>query len=99
MLLISLNSEPNQTRRYPFTALLAVAGAWLTFALLVLSGALFCILLPPLIPLYVAAIVSAGGLLASAHDYAKQRAIVEPSRLRVSRDAQQPSPAVAPRAT
>jgi hypothetical protein len=98
MSLISLDSEPQPTRRYPLTALLAVAGAWLAFAILVLAGAFFCILLVPLIPFYVVAIVSSGGLLSAAHDYAKRQAIVETSRLRVSRDAHQPSPAVAPRA-
>jgi hypothetical protein len=94
----SFDSSPRQRTRYPFRALLAVAAAWLAFAILVFAGAFFCVLLVPLVPLYVGAIVSSGGLLAAAHEYARSQARVEPSRLALSRDAQQPSPAAAPRA-
>ena len=97
MSLNSFDSLPIRTR-YPFRAILVVAAAWLAFAILVFSGALFCVLLLPLVPFYVGAIVSSGGLLAAAHEYARSQARVEPSRLRVSRDAKQSSPAAAPEA-
>lgn len=94
----SFDSRSSHRTRYPLRAILALAGAWLVFAVLVFSGALFCVLLLPLVPLYVGAIVSSGGLLAAAHEYARSRARVEPSRLRLSRDAQQSSPTAAPEA-
>ncbi len=67
----SFDSLPSHRTRYPFRAILAVAAAWLAFAILVFSGALFCVLLLPLVPFYVGAIVSSGGLLAAAHEYAR----------------------------
>jgi hypothetical protein len=94
----SLNYPAAPRNRYPLRALLAVALAWLAFAILVFSGAFFCVLLLPLVPLYVGAIVSSGGLLAAAHQYARSQSRVEPSRLRVRRDAQQSSPNAAPEA-
>lgn len=95
---ISLSSSSKQRTRYPLRAWLAVAAAWLAFAVLVFTGALFCVLLLPLVPFYVGAIVSSAGLLSAAHEYARSQGRVEPSRLAVSRDAPQPSPAAAPRA-
>jgi hypothetical protein len=93
----SFDSLSDQRTRYPFRAFLAVAGAWLAFAVLVFSGALFCVLLLPLVPFYVGSVVSSAGLLSAAHQYARSPARGEPSRLRL-RDAEQSSPAAAPEA-
>ncbi len=76
--------------RYPLRAIVAVAGAWLVFALQVFSGALFAILLLPLVPLFIVFVLSGAGLLASAHQYAASVARREPlpTKLAVRTDAQ-----------
>jgi hypothetical protein len=65
--------------RYPFHALLAVAGAGVLFFFDMVVGFLFMALVPPLIPVYVCVLFAGGCLVGNALKYATRVSIREPA--------------------
>jgi hypothetical protein len=87
--------------RYPARAILAVAGAWLVFLLLLIIGFGALALIAPIACFYVAGLVGYVGLLSEAHEYARRQAYVVASpkpaayasRAALSRSRSKPSTA------
>jgi len=74
---------------YPLHALLLVGAAWVLYAVVLLVSALLLLPCVPLAPALVMLMVALGGLLASAHEYA--RSVARPRRrgtLLARRDAE-----------
>jgi hypothetical protein len=67
--------------RYPFHAILAVAGASLLFLFDMVVGFLFMALVPPLIPVYVCVLFAGGCLVGNALKYATRVSIRVPAAM------------------
>jgi hypothetical protein len=79
---------PKTHLRYPFHAVVLVAAAWLFYAVVLLVSALLLLPCVPLAPVLVMLMIALGGLLSSAHEYA--RSVAQPrarGRLAARRDA------------
>ncbi len=75
--------------RYPLHAVLLVGAAWFFYAVVLLVSALVFLPCIPLAPAIVVLMISLGGLLSSAHEYA--RSVARPrarGRLAPRRDAE-----------
>ena len=70
--------HPHFRTRYPALAVVGVVGAILAGVLEIIVMAVLVMAFPPLIPAFFAAAVGHGCLLASALDYARSHARVEP---------------------
>jgi hypothetical protein len=67
--------------RYPLKALLMVAGTGLLFFFDLTVGFLFMAMVPPLIPVYVCVLFSAGCLVLSAVQYARRVSVPVPAAM------------------
>lgn len=67
-----MSDQKSEVRlRYPLHALLLVGAAWVFYGSILLVTALFFLPCIPLAPFVVVLMVSLGGLLSSAHEYAR----------------------------
>ena len=73
-----MTENPGFRTRYPASAVVCVAGAALAGIVEFVVMAVLVMAFPPLIPAFFAAAVGHGCLLASAVDYARAHARVEP---------------------
>lgn len=74
-----MSHDPPPVRlRYPISALLLVGASWLLYAVVLLASALLILPCVPLAPALVILMISLGGLLSSAHEYA--RSVATPVR-------------------
>ena len=75
-------AEPPVRMRYPIHAVLLVGLCWLFYAVVLLVSSLLILPCVPLAPALVMLMIALGGLLSSAHDYARSVATpVERARL------------------
>lgn len=81
--------SPKVRFRYPLHAVLLVGVSWCFFGIVLLICSLFMLPCVPLAPLLVMTMISLGGLLSSAHEYA--RSVATPV-LRAGREARVAAP-------
>ena len=67
--------------RYPFHALLLIAGAGLLFLFDLVVGFSFMALVPPLIPVYICVLFAGGCLLGNALQYATRVSVRPPAAM------------------
>jgi hypothetical protein len=72
------DASPRVRLRYPLSALLLVGASWLLYAVVLLVSAILILPCVPLAPALVILMISLGGLLSSAHEYA--RSVATPVR-------------------
>jgi len=72
------HAPPRIRLRYPLSALLLVGASWLLYAVVLLVSAILILPCVPLAPALVILMISLGGLLSSAHEYA--RSVATPVR-------------------
>jgi predicted signal transduction protein with EAL and GGDEF domain len=70
-------------RRIPLHILLLVAMTWIVALALIGVSFLFCALMLPLIPLFIAVVFGVASLLGVVHDFALSRAYVRPEAAKV----------------
>jgi len=71
-------ASPHIRLRYPISALLLLGASWLLYAVVLLISAILILPCVPLAPALVILMISLGGLLSSAHEYA--RSVATPVR-------------------
>lgn len=72
------HATPRIRLRYPLSALLLVGASWLLYAVVLLVSAILILPCVPLAPALVISMISLGGLVSSAHEYA--RSVATPAR-------------------